>query len=68
MKKYEIRYFMDKDNYVTRSVNEEDEYTMEIILHEYTKGDYQTFPDGRSNLTRINMNQVFFTKIFESKR
>lgn len=68
MKKYDIRYYFDDENYVTRSIDVEDVYDDDDILHEYTKGDSQTFMDVRGKLTRVNMNNVFYTKIWESKR
>lgn len=68
MKKYGIRYYLDKDNFITRFVDDEGDYDVSIILDEYTKGDFQTFIDGRGNLSRVNMNNVFYTTIFESRR
>ena len=68
MKKYEIRYYLDKDNYVTRHVDDEGDRGANNILEAYTEGDTQTFLNGREQLCRVNMNNVFYTKIFESRR
>lgn len=68
MKKYEIRYFFDKDNYITRVVNEVDTLDVDTVLEKYAKGDYQIFPDGKGVLTRVNMNLVTYVKIWESKK
>lgn len=68
MKKYEIRYYFDKDNYITRSVDVEDVYNANDILHDYTKDHYQIFPDGRGNLTRVSMSNVSYVKVWKSNR
>ena len=68
MKKFEILYYFDKDNYIKRIVEVEDAYDSNDILHDFTKDEYQIFPDGRGLLTRVNMNNVSYVKAWESKR
>lgn len=68
MKKYEIRYFLDKDNSIVRSVEEEDNFDTYFVLTEYTRGDHQTFLNGQGSLIRVNMDRVYFTKITEIRR
>ena len=65
MKNYSIYYHFDKENYIVRSVSADDAYDTEIILREYTKGDHQIFSEGKGNLTRVNMNNVSYTRIYE---
>ena len=65
MKNYSIYYYFDKENYIVRSIELEDGYDTEIILREYTKGEYQIFSEGPGGLTRINMSNVAYTKIYE---
>ena len=68
VKKFEILYYFDKDNYIKRFVEVEDVYDSNDILHDFAKDEYQIFPDGRGLLTRVNMNKVSYVKVWESKR
>ena len=68
MKTYEIRYYFTDEDYITRIVNEVDTLEINTVLEKYTKGDHQTFPYRKGVVTRVNMNNVTHTKIWESKR
>lgn len=65
MKNYSIYYYFDKENFVVRSIDVKDGYDTETILREYTKGDHQIFSEGPGSLTRVNMNNISYTKIYE---
>lgn len=68
MKKFKILYCFDKDHYIERSAELEEVYDSNDVLHDFTIGDYQIFPDGRGNLTRVSMDKVSYVKVWESKR
>ena len=65
MKSYSIYYHFDRENYIVRSVSADDAYDPGIVLHEYAKGDYQTFSEGPGSLTCVNMSNIAYTKIYE---